>query len=471
MKKWLNTKGLKFKLWTYFGLFAAAIMLVLWLLQIIFLRTYYEGMKVAQIEKIGSTIISKYEDSNFEDLIYQISYKNGIVIRIFDSNAKPILNSNFFGGFRAPRVEQSDLHLFINKISSSHNKRISYTINDEGLRAHVVVYGAEIENKIGEKVYLYINAPLAPVDATSKVLQNQLMIVTAISLLLAFYLSYFIARRLAGPIVKITRCASRLAKGQYNVVFEEGGYTEIDQLASVLNKAAKELSITDTLRRDLIANVSHDLRTPLTIVKSYAEMIRDISGDNPEKRNAHTQVIVEEVNRLSMLVSDMLDLSKMESGTVILNKHAFDLSCTLRLILNRFEGLSQYEGYHFDVQCQGALMVNADEQKIEQVIYNLLSNAVHFTGEDKRVIISITGEFGKARFSVTDTGEGIAQKDMERIWERYYQASKTHKRQSYGTGIGLSIVRSILEAHGAAYGVQSLPGEGATFWFELDKEE
>ncbi|HEX3026915.1 MAG TPA: HAMP domain-containing sensor histidine kinase, partial [Clostridia bacterium] len=229
----------------------------------------------------------------------------------------------------------------------------------------------------------------------------------------------------------------------------------------------KELSKTEELRRELIANISHDLRTPLTMVKMYAELIRDVSGDKPEKRNAHTQVIIEESDRLSSLITEVLDLSKLQSGTAQISRKEFDLAEKSRVILNRFQALSERQGYVFSIDCDSDAWVNADEQKIEQVIYNLVSNAVNYTGEDKKVAIRVKKTGSKVRFSVSDTGKGIPKEECGQIWERYYKAKETHKRAVVGTGLGLSIVKGILDAHNADYGVDSTVGTGSTFWFEL----
>lgn len=465
----LDTKSLSFKLWTYFGLFAAAIMVILWLLQIIFLSTYYQAMKIKEIERIGNELVSQYGREDFEDIVYDVSYKNGIMVRLYDENGNNVIFTEMTDQFRPARLKPEEMALFLEKISQSKDGVVSYVMEDMGMHAHIVIYGAELYNTAGKTRYLYISTPLAPVDATVQVLKNQLIIVTAISLIFAFILSYFIARRIAKPISKITKSAEELATGDYHVTFEQGSYTEISQLADVLNHTTKELSKTDELRRDLVANVSHDLRTPLTIIKSYAEMIRDISGENPEKRQEHLGVIIDESDRLSGLVNDLLDLSKMEAGTAELQFSKFDLSQTAKRILDKFRIYSENEGYHFILQCDSRCMVKADEHKMEQVIYNLVGNAVNYTGEDKSIQVRVTKGSDKIRFEVADTGKGIPQEEINSVWERYYRVSQRHKREAVGTGIGLSIVKNILESHNAEFGINSIVGEGSVFWFELPK--
>lgn len=468
IKKYLSTKSLSFKMWLYFAGFALLIMAFLWLSQILLLNTFYENMKMHQIVKIGKTLVNEYGNDNFEETIYNISFKNGIVAQLVDSSGRPVMRSDSFGDFRSPRTNPKEFYKLLNKISETSDKTAAYRSDSFG-GMHTVVFGAELESKEGEQQYLYINAPLAPVGATQQVLQTILFIVTALSLMLAVALSYFIARKFSRPLTDMSVSALKLADGDYNVVFNEAGYTEIEHLASALNYMTSELSKTDELRRDLIANVSHDLKTPLTIIKSYAEMIRDLSGNNPEKRQLHTQVIVDEADRLNLLVGDLLDLSKLEAKTAELNFSVFDVSDTANSILQGFKVLEEQDGYTFTAQIENDCYVYADERRMQQVIYNLLSNAVNYTGEDKKIEIFLAKEDGKVRFSVRDTGKGISKEEQSRVWERYYKSGKGHRRADRGTGIGLSIVKNVLLAHDAEFGINSEVDAGSEFWFELDE--
>lgn len=463
----INHKGLTFKLWKYFIVFAATIIALLWLLQIVFLKTYYQGMKTSEIMRIGDLIIDEYGKSDFEDTIYKLSYKNGIVVRVFDGKGQSLLSTNMLGDVHPSKVDSDTISTFIQKLVNSNSNKIWYKIKDDRLNGETLVYGAVLSNSTGINAYVYINSPIEPVDATTSVLKNQLIIVTIISLLLALWLSFFFAARLALPITKLTRRAEELATGNYDITFEGSNYTEINQLASTLNYATSELAKTDELQKDLIANISHDLRTPLTLIKMYAEMIRDISGNNPEKRTIHTKIIIDETNRLSGLVNDILDLSKIQSGTSTINCTNFNLSQIVKIILTRFDILTDHDGYSFDLKCDDTTDVYADEKKIQQVIYNLISNAVNYTGDDKKVIIWVKSIKDKIRFEVVDSGKGIPKDKLQSIWDRYYKINETHKRAVVGTGLGLSIVKNILNAHNAEFGVESTLGKGSTFWFEL----
>ncbi len=466
MIKWLNTRSLKWKLWAYFVCFAAGIMLVLWLLQIIFLSAFYEQMKLRQVAAIGNQIADLYGTEEFDDARNTLSYRNGVMIMVVDKAGRTIANSDMFGSDRQQHINAVELQILLDRTAESESGRVSFTMKAPHIPANTAAFGAELSAG-GEPIYLLVTSPLAPVDATTQVLQTQLLIVTVISLLMGFVLAYFIARKLSRPITKITHAATELATGDYSVVFHGGGYAEIDELASALNHTTQELSKTDELRRDLVANVSHDLRTPLTIIKSYAEMIRDISGDTPHKRQEHLQVIIDESDRLNALVSDLLDLSRMEAGTIQLHPEPMDLSEAVSTILRRFHVLSESEGYTFHADCQPGAIICADQQRMEQVVYNLISNAVNYTGADRKVFVHVHAADGRVRFSVSDTGKGIPPEEIKHIWERYYKASQLGHRSAKGTGIGLAIVKSILLAHDAKFGVDSTVGKGSTFWFEM----
>lgn len=217
-----------------------------------------------------------------------------------------------------------------------------------------------------------------------------------------------------------------------------------------------------------MANISHDLRTPLTIIKSYAEMIRDLSGDNPEKRNEHINVIIDESDRLTNLVTGLLELSKLETGNNELKYESFSIHDKINEVLVRYEVYVERDGYEFIFEADEDVEVSADINKIEQVMYNLINNAVNYTGEDKKVIIKQINKESSVRLEITDTGKGIPKDMLPRVFDRYYRDEK-NARERIGTGLGLSIVKEILKLHGYPFGVYSEVGKGSTFWFEIKK--
>lgn len=460
-------------MWLYFFLFAVTILTVLWLLQIVFINNYYQGMKTRQILAVADSIKSKYGQSDFAGLIQQYTFKNNMIVLVTDTSGNIQFALDFLGrpgaGIGFGLTIPANFQALRQELLQSGKSELYYTVNNTPYKGQMLEYGAILTGTQGNKAILFISSPLDPIDSTIAVLKNQLIYISVIILLLAFFTALFIARRFSKPLKMLTGSAGELAKGNYDIMFVRGNYREIDQLASTLNFATRELAKTDDLRKDLIANVSHDLRTPLTLIRAYAEMIRDISGETPSKRTTHANVIIDEADRLSILVDDMLDLSKIQSGTMDMSFKSFDIAQTLRNIMQRYIVLVEREGYIIECSAPESAMVTADEKRIEQVIYNLINNAVNYTGEDKRVAIILSDMRNKVRFEVTDTGKGIPKEQLETIWERYYQAKESHKRAVVGTGLGLSIVKNILMAHKANYGVKSANGIGSTFWFELSK--
>ena len=253
------------------------------------------------------------------------------------------------------------------------------------------------------------------------------------------------------------------------VHFEESNIKELDELSNTLKIAASEMNKTDELRKDLIANVSHDLKTPLTMIKAYAEKVRDLSYADDEKRNKDLNVIIEETNRLNNLVNDLLDLSKLESGINNLEYEEYDLVANIKEIIKRYDILIEDNNYKFELDLPKELIVKADKQKIEQVIYNLINNAIEHTGDDLVVKVSIKKSNTYYKVSVTDTGGHLKDSDKALVWNKYYKKEKQHKRNVVGSGLGLSIVKNILEAHKLPYGIDSKENQYTTFYFKIKK--
>lgn len=428
-------------------------------------------MKTNEVQEIGNQLVEEYGSDDFVETLNTTSLQEGMAIHILDEQGNllyPI--ENIFDIINQQRLDFESFATFLNNLYESENNYIVYTRDDPRFANPTLIYGAILENQARNNYFLYINSVLEPVDSTANVLQNQLIIVTIISLILSIGISYIISRRIIKPIVDITDSASKLGKEVLDLNFIKGDYTEIDNLADTLNSTSEELLKTQELRRDLIANVSHDFKTPLTVIKSYGEMIRDISGDNKDKRNKHVDIILEETGKLSNLVNDMLDLSKMEAGLYELNIERFDLEELTERALERFAYFVDKEDYSFNISSMDKPIVKGDKEKIEQVIYNLISNAINYSKEYKEIDINIIEENDSIIYEVIDKGLGISAHEIDSIWDRYYRVGKDHERTTVGTGIGLSIVKTILESHKSHFGVNSKLGQGSIFYFTLERD-
>ena len=205
------------------------------------------------------------------------------------------------------------------------------------------------------------------------------------------------------------------------------------------------------------------------MIKAYAEMIKDFENMSVQKKNENLNIIIEETDRLNVLVSDILDLSKLQANTYELKIEEFDLDKLIRDVIKRYYILIDSEGYEFIYENEESIMVMGDKKRIEQVVYNLINNAINYTGDDKKVYIELVNDKKKVTVKIRDTGKGIKKEDIKYIWNKYYHNEKKHKRNAYGTGLGLSIVKTILDSHNYKYGVDSKINKGTTFYFEINK--
>lgn len=472
-KKKLKSINIRSYIWASFIVFTLCILGLLWFFQYIMLSTYYSKMKADQLVKVSESISTQTNYKNEQELksaVRNEAFKNSISIVVTDENGNVEIHENMLGSssmFQADIVK--DYGTFIYSLKSDY-ENYGYEImtksfkNDSfGSKGLFVVTSFNFQ---GEKKYLLIESSLEMMDSTTKIIKTQLLYITIILFELTFIISLFISNALSKPIIKITKTAKKFAEGDYNAKFEKSGYLEVQELASVLDQARTEVSKVTDLRKDLIANVSHDLRTPLTIIKSYAEMIRDLSGDNPQKRQEHLQVIIDESDRLSALVSSLLELSKLESETIELSPSEFSISEKLDEVMQRYILLVENDGYDISFEKAEDRICVADIAKIEQVFYNLINNAVNYCGEGKKIIVRQINLEKFVRIEVIDDGEGIPKENLPLIFDRYYR-SERHKRDKAGTGLGLSIVKEILKKHEFPFGVMSEQGKGSTFWFEI----
>jgi signal transduction histidine kinase len=477
----VDYKSIKFRLWLYFVLFAALLMGILWFLQIFFLSTYYQEMKINETLRIAGSIVEKYGQDGLFDEIARAMRRNDMYIQIeahiddsYFTLYSPYYNEGTEGENGESDANPVPFPVYSSEIQAIREQLMTRDYHDatrfmsNPMRdSRMLAYCTYLDRTEGQEVLLYIFSPLYPVESTIEILAGQLRYITVISLILACLLSFYISHIVTKPLTNITKSAAQLAEGHYGVVFEGGHYSEIIKLSDTLNYTSQELARADNMQKDLIANVSHDLRTPLTMVKSYAEMIRDLSGDDPVKRNEHLQVIIDEADRLNLLVSDLLELSQMQSGRQTLSFASFSMRETVENLLQSYRIFAEREKFELSLHASGDGVVTGDEGKIKQVLSNLITNAIKFSCDKRLVEIELSETDGAVRCAVRDYGRGIQKRDLKNIWRRYYKASGNYLRSAEGTGLGLSIVKEILTLHGAEFGVDSEPGKGSTFWFEI----
>ena len=436
------------------------IILLLWVCQIKILDIYYEKEQVDNMNNIVKSLNST-DSSNLTSTIQDIAYENDVCIVLSDDISVVGAYNINMNGCILKNNNSKVRELMYNFVNSDETFK-SYKFINEDKHISALLYGIKLDNKTA---FIYSN--LEDISDFTILIKQQLMYVCIIGIFIAIIISIFLSSKITEPITKITKKAKKLGSGDTEVTFEESGIKEIDELSEALTQAQMEMVKTDELRRDLMANVSHDLKTPLTMIKAYAEMIRDISYKDHDKMNEHLGIIVDETDRLTVLVNDILDLSRMQSNADTLSIETFDLADNIKTIVNRYQIIKETEKYIINVEMPERIKIKADKKKINQVIYNLINNAINYTGEDKTVTVRVTKHKKYYLVEIIDTGKGIKESEIPYIWNKYYKNDKNHQRNVVSTGLGLSIVKEILELHGYEYGVKSVLKKGSTFYFKI----
>lgn len=436
------------------------IILLLWVCQIKILDIYYEKEQVDNMNNIVKSLNST-DSSNLTSTLQDIAYENDVCIVLSDDISVVGAYNINMNGCILKNNNSKVRELMYNFVNFDETFK-SYKFINEDKHISALLYGIKLDNKTA---FIYSN--LEDISDFTILIKQQLMYVCIIGIFIAIIISIFLSSKITEPITKITKKAKKLGSGDTEVTFEESGIKEIDELSEALTQAQMEMVKTDELRRDLMANVSHDLKTPLTMIKAYAEMIRDISYKDHDKMNEHLGIIVDETDRLTVLVNDILDLSRMQSNADTLSIETFDLADDIKTIVNRYQIIKETEKYIINVEMPESIKIKADKKKINQVIYNLINNAINYTGEDKTVTVRVTKHKKYYLVEIIDTGKGIKESEIPYIWNKYYKNDKNHQRNVVSTGLGLSIVKEILELHGYEYGVKSVLKKGSTFYFKI----
>ena len=463
-----RTRTLHARLWKYFVIFAAAIALVIWLLQFFsFDRMYYQK-EIDKIESIGETVAHEWRNVKFSQPVSIEFYRNEVPVHIF--NSKGARQGSLVLQISDPNpLNARD---FIRRYEESGQQHYIDNIKDPMVpNTNFVVYGTKILNEDSpeDSLYIFIVNPMGPLETVRNILRDNLFIILVTMVAMAILISYFMAKRIAEPLVKMTEKTEQLAEGSYDVVFEESNIQEIDKLSRTLNHAASELAKIDQEKRNFLATISHDLRTPLASIKAYAELIRDISGHNPVKREEHIQVIVREADWMSAMISEILEYSRIQSGSINYEMSDFSLCGLTEGVVKKFqESECVLKNLEIRVEAEDDMYAFGDMSRIQRVIHNFVSNAIRHSPENGTVEIFIKRSGSRIRWEIQDHGPGISKEDQMLIWERYFTKTKDYDRSNGGVGLGLSIVKGILKAHGSPFGVESEEGKGAMFWFEID---
>lgn len=490
-------KSILSKVWLGITSLVLIILLIIWLFQVGLLNHFYINERSNILLNEGHKLSSMVEESEDFRLISQDVIQE---IETFGSsyNARILIidSANNILFYNTPKHSFKGNRPLLNKDTNRADeteddfirRTLSYFYNDVVLQQNVlegniftrvkvdqrfserrsITVGVPIKNKGKVVGYTFLNSPLAPIDETISILKKQLSIITFTSLIIGTLLALLFAKHFTKPIRQITDTAKKIAKGDFTATVVLDSKDEIGDLGDTINDMSEQLGQIENFRRDFIANTSHELKTPISLIRAYAELVKDISDENNSSTNDHLQVIIDESNRLNDMVEDILYLSKMESGYSKLEIQSFPIVDIINNVMGKLSFLSSIKGIDLTLEIDSKeILILGDKEKIHQVFYNIVNNAINHSHENGKVTITVSNTSDIVRVDIIDNGKGIPKEDLPYIWDRFYKVDKSRKRDDSGTGLGMAIAKNILEAHNFKYGIESDVDKGTIVWFEM----
>ena len=420
--------------------------------------------RINEISRVAFANSSTNMDIIYRTMIDNLSYNLNASVIVFDTNGKIIAVSGL-----------------------SKDKYINHTLNR---RLYIPVINGEEISEVGmlDSLYdgtstltvgaplvsrgmvyggVFISRPVPDILDAYKGLIAKLVIMIMISILASLFLFYVLSKRITTPVKKINSAVNEFAKGKFDKLVEYESDDELGELAANINRMATSLDNLERMRSGFVSDVSHELRTPMTTISGFVEGILDGTIDEAD-RDTYLELVLSESKRLSRLVTDLLDLSRLESGDLPLECSEFDIVDLTYQALVKFE--KQIEECELDIQMdvpEGKLNVYADRDAITQVLINLLGNAVKFTPQSGTISIRIWKHQLRAYVEIKNTGKGIEPEKLRFIWDRFYKTDGSRSMDKTGFGLGLCIVKSIIDKHDQKIWAESVPDEYTLFTFSL----
>ncbi len=346
----------------------------------------------------------------------------------------------------------------------------------------------EIWGDLASGGYCIMRIPLASITSSADISNEFMMYISLAVVVFSFFWIYWLSKKIARPIQELTELSRRMANLDFDAKYTSGGKNEIGQLGAHFNRMSENLEQAisqlkaannelqkdierkvqvDEMRKEFLSNVSHELKTPLALIQGYAEGLQECINDDAESREFYCDVIMDEAGKMNRMVQKLLTLNQLEFGNDQVNMERFDLVPLIQGKLQSVQILAQQKEAELSYQGPDCLHVWGDEFKVEEVLTNYVSNALNHVEGERRIRIGAAVENGKTRVTVFNTGNPIPEEDIDQIWIKFYKVDKARTREYGGSGVGLSIVKAIMDSFHQKYGVRNCP-DGVEFWFELD---
>ena len=479
---------------TIVGLVAGTVLLC-WLLNVTLLEGYYTRYKQEVLENGFQQINAASEQGILNTSDYDIDFEkicsNGnLTILIITSDGTVVRSSTNgvenlrmqFMEIIMASVQNDDMHLNM-KVLKANDNYVMGEKEDTRLESdYLILWGTLADGNL-----LLARTPLESIKESAQVSNRLLMDVGVVAVIVSGIIIFFVTRRITNPILRLTDISKKMAEFDFDAKYEVKGDNEIEQLGEHMNQLSEILERTiselksannelkidiekkeqiDEMRKDFLSNVSHELKTPLALIQGYAEGLQECVQDDPESRNFYCEVITDEAEKMNRMVKKLLTLNQLEFGNDAIVMERFDITELIRGVTASNAIILEQKGaiLEFDEQ---PLFVWADEFKIEEVITNYLSNAINHLEGENRIKISYECKQDVVRVSVFNTGKPIPEEDIDNIWIKFYKVDKARTRAYGGSGIGLSIVKAIMDSMHQQCGVINHE-DGVEFWIELD---
>lgn len=473
------------------------VILFLILVNNIVLETFYLYSKTNTIKSLYEKINNYYNNPDqsidLEEELKNIAIKNNIDILIKQTDDIILVTTDkeFLGTIG--KINISNIFSRDNNsgdILYAREKMIIKKLQDEKSKINYVVLFATLDNNYN----LYIRIPISAIEESVRISNNLLLFIGGIVIFISGILASFISRKFTEPILELNNIANKMAKLDFSQKYRiKDTEDEINDLGKSINtmsdklektikqlrgtnieleKDIEEKSKIDEMRKQFISDVSHELKTPIALIQGYAEGLVENVNSDEESRKFYAEVILDETNKMDILVKQLLELMKLEYGKREFNNKKFNIIELINEVIRRCNVMIEENNIKIEFENDNNLCVYADDFYIEQVITNYLTNAIKHAKEvdgEKRIIINakINEESNKVRISVYNTGDNINQEDLDRIWGRFYKVDGSRNRNSGGTGIGLALVKAIMNNYKNSYGVENKT-DGVEFFFEMD---
>lgn len=427
------------------------------------IKRVYKNNKINSLKETATSVAVNINNRNLEEFIHSLTLEEDVCIMVVSGVESVTINSrrNACVLSSLTLAEVSDIAYLVRDSGGSRLFENYEFANSD--RSDIYIYGILTNSSFNSNILVLASSVVTPVTVVSKTFTSQILFVVTIIVLMSMLMGVIISQMVLKPINQLKSESKLLPFGQYKGDKFHTDIKELSEFNDVLTAANSEILKAEKAKKELIGNVSHDLKTPLTMIVGYGEMIRDLPG---EDNGDNAQIIINEAQRLATLVNDLLDFSKVDE--IKLNKEEVSLNNLLKDVYNQYLNYFRANKVKFELKLVEDKEICVDFKRIKQVLYNFLNNAYNYNeSANKQITLGVEKVDDKYRVYVLDNGMGIREEDQEKIWDRYYKVDKEHKRSSIGSGIGLSLAKNILEKHDLKYGVDSKYGEYSKFWFEI----